>query len=201
MTTMVQCSESARLLIDSRLDTIDRMLLGRMSRQDRLVIVREVEIQIQELLDQRGRDEATREDVLEVLSRLDPPEAFLPEDASAELPSPRVAAVSRTSPARAPRNGRSGQVAGWLGIAAIVVAIAGGASVYPFAVLFESEGMLIVGGLLSITSSVILAALAIALGVHTRREGAWAITGIAAGLIAILTLAVEVPLVYVILTR
>ncbi len=201
MTTMVQCSESARLLVDSRLDTIDRMLLGRMSRQDRLAIVREVEIQIQELLDQRGRDEATREDVLEVLSRLDPPEAFLPEDASAEHSSTRVAAVSRTSPARAPRNGRSGQVAGWLGIAAIVVAIVGQASVYTFAVLVQSEITLLVGGSLSIMSSVILAALGIALGVHTRREGGWAITGITAGLMTILALAVEVPLVYVILTR
>ena len=42
-TTTAQLSESLQILIDSRLDTIDRMLLGRVSRQDRLAIVREVE--------------------------------------------------------------------------------------------------------------------------------------------------------------
>ena len=41
-----QVSESLQSLIDSRLDTIDRMLLSRLSRQDRLAIVREVESQI-----------------------------------------------------------------------------------------------------------------------------------------------------------
>ena len=36
----VHLSGSVQTLIDSRLDTIDRMLLGRLSRQDRLAIVR-----------------------------------------------------------------------------------------------------------------------------------------------------------------
>ena len=49
MVDTVQLSDSLQALIDSRLDTVDRMLLGRLSRQDRLAIVREVESQIHEL--------------------------------------------------------------------------------------------------------------------------------------------------------
>jgi hypothetical protein len=41
-----QISESVQSLIDSRLDTIDRMLLGRRSWQERLAIVTEVESRI-----------------------------------------------------------------------------------------------------------------------------------------------------------
>jgi hypothetical protein len=36
MTTAVTLTESAKALVDSRLDTIDRMLLGRVPRADRL---------------------------------------------------------------------------------------------------------------------------------------------------------------------
>ena len=78
-------SDSLQTLVDSRLDTIDRMLLGRVSRQDRLAIVREVESQIHELLYDRGSDELTREDVLAVLARLDPPEAYIPDALEGDL--------------------------------------------------------------------------------------------------------------------
>ena len=81
-------SRSTQHLIDSRLDTIDRMLLGRVSRQERLEIVREVEAQIFEQLHERGAEEPTREDVLAVLARLDPPEAYLPEEAGDYGPVP-----------------------------------------------------------------------------------------------------------------
>src|SRR6516225_3753958 len=77
--TTVRVPETLQPLIDSRLDTIDRMLLGRLPRSERLEVVREVEGQIQELLGERGSDDLTREDVLAVLARLDPPEAYLPE--------------------------------------------------------------------------------------------------------------------------
>jgi hypothetical protein len=82
MTTMtaVRVSDGVQALIDARLDTIDRMLLGRVSRADRLAIVREVEGQIHDLLGERGADEPERDDVLAVLARLDPPEAYLPEE-------------------------------------------------------------------------------------------------------------------------
>ena len=77
----VHLSDSVQALIDSRLDTIDRMLLGRLSRQDRLAIVREVESQIFELLQEREHEDLGRDDVLAVLGRLDPPEAYLPDEA------------------------------------------------------------------------------------------------------------------------
>ena len=80
MVATAQISESLQMLIDSRLDTIDRMLLGRLSRQDRLAIVREVDSQIHELIQASEGDELTREDVLAVLARLDPPEAYLPNE-------------------------------------------------------------------------------------------------------------------------
>ena len=99
-----ELSRSTQHLIDSRLDTIDRMLLGRVSRQERLEIVREVEAQIFEQLHERGADELSREDVLAVLGRLDPPEAYLPEEAGEAGPVPARISVGpragRTQPVR-----------------------------------------------------------------------------------------------------
>ena len=62
-------TEALQALVDARLDTIDRMLLGKVDRQDRLAIGREVESQIFDLL--RGRDGETigRDEVLAVLAR------------------------------------------------------------------------------------------------------------------------------------
>lgn len=194
MTTTVECAEAARLLIDCRLDTIDRMLLGRMSRQDRLAIVREVEIQIQELLDQRGRDEITREDVLEVLSRLDPPEAFLPEGDGEERPSPRVAGVARTRPTAALGTDKPARVAGWLGIAGLVIVVVGPALAIFLNQELQSVVPYIVGGVFSVFSSMVLAALAIALGVYSRRQGAWAVVGICSGVTTAVTLLIVIPL-------
>lgn len=95
--TEISCEVQA--LIDARLDTIDRMLVGRVPRAERLGIVREVEAQIHDVLDEHGLDEPTREDVLAVLARLDPPEAYLPE--ASEVPRPSVgarAAAPRSRP-------------------------------------------------------------------------------------------------------
>lgn len=66
----IQLSTALQSLIDSRLDTVDRMLLSRVPRGERLAIVREVESQIDELLSERETDEVSREDVLAVLGRL-----------------------------------------------------------------------------------------------------------------------------------
>lgn len=84
MATTVQLPRALEMLIDSRLDTIDRMLVGRMARSDRLAIVREVESQIYDLLQEGEQEEHTRESVLAVLARLDPPEAYLPDEATGE---------------------------------------------------------------------------------------------------------------------
>ncbi len=124
MVAQAPLAEALRTLIDARLDTIDRMLLGRVSRQDRLDIVREVELQV---LDQLGdRDAATlgREDVLAVLARLDPPEAYLPEEGPAAQAAPRPAARASARPeARltGPPTGRLvPRIGGLLGIGSVL---------------------------------------------------------------------------------
>ncbi len=63
MTTMtsVRLDAAAQALIDARLDTIERLLMGRVSRQDRLEIVREVEAQIHDLLQERNEESPGRE--------------------------------------------------------------------------------------------------------------------------------------------
>jgi hypothetical protein len=81
MTTaeMSMTTNTARALIDARLETVERALFGRISRAERLDIVGEIESRIDELLRDRcgpGVD-PSREDVLAVLGRLDPPEAYL----------------------------------------------------------------------------------------------------------------------------
>ena len=113
-----ELSRSTQHLIDSRLDTIDRMLLGRVSRQERLEIVREVEAQIFEQLHERGADEFSREDVLAVLGRLDPPEAYLPEEEgdsgrSRRGRSSRPRAGQRPAGAQGRSQGREGRAASW----------------------------------------------------------------------------------------
>ena len=127
--TSVRIPELLQTLIDSRLDTIDRMLLGRLPRSERLEIVREVESQIFELLQERGSDEPTREDVLAVLARLDPPEAYLPEELGSEpatRPRPMVGHVRPAQPQVQPAGRARRQTAlasGILGIATIVLLI------------------------------------------------------------------------------
>src|SRR5262245_52034134 len=117
----VQIPESLQTLIDSRLDTIDRMLLGRLPRHERLEIVGEVESQIFELLQDRdgggGGGELTREDVLAVLARLDPPEAYLPEEAGTPpSDAPRVRhSPSAIFPTRSLES-RLGKLSGILGL-------------------------------------------------------------------------------------
>src|SRR4051812_45381093 len=124
--TQVRVPESLQALIDSRLDTIDRMLLGRLPRGERLEIVREGESQIFELLQEQAADEPTREDVLAVPGRLDPPEAYLPEEgrpASAYEAGPRPAAARRgmvaPRPAAPGPGSRLDLAGGILGIAMI----------------------------------------------------------------------------------
>ena len=92
--------DGAQILIDSRLDTIERMLLGQVPRADRLAIVREVEAQIHDLLADRTPDDTDRDAVLAALGRLDPPEAYLPDEAGS-----RMMPTSTTPPAQHSRSG------------------------------------------------------------------------------------------------
>lgn len=74
----MELSGTVRRIIDSRLDAIERALMANGTpRGDRLQIVSATEDQILEMLNRQGSDEPTREDVLNVLARIDPPEAYL----------------------------------------------------------------------------------------------------------------------------
>jgi hypothetical protein len=96
--TAAELNPDLRILIDERLDAIDRTLLEvQVSYSERRSIVAEVETQIFELLSRRT-EHPTREDVLAVLDSLDPPESYIPEelrgrlvDAPAEPVVPRPA--------------------------------------------------------------------------------------------------------------
>jgi hypothetical protein len=78
--SMVELRPDLQALVDERLDAIDRvLLLAGVSRGERSGIVGEVETQIFELLGRRTSGEPTREDLLAMLSQLDPPESYAPE--------------------------------------------------------------------------------------------------------------------------
>ena len=81
MTCVDTLSLSLRKLVDSRLDSIERVLLcTNVDRSDRREIVQSVEDQIYEMLGRRNESELTRDGVLEVLAMTDPPEAYLTDD-------------------------------------------------------------------------------------------------------------------------
>ena len=182
-----QISESLQTLIDSRLDTIDRMLLGRLSRQDRLAIVREVESQIHELIQERNSDELTREDVLAVLARLDPPEAYLPEDSESTIGLTRRATPSRPTPTIPQRSRKTGRVSGILGMVALALVL-----MSPLALLTAefigsvSLALLLLAGTTAITFMVSI--LGLVLGIYGHKGGAWAVVGIVLAALSLLYL-------------
>ena len=118
-------ADAAQALIDSRLDTIERMLLDQIPRADRLAIVREVEAQLYDHLAERNPDDTDRDAVIAALARLDPPEAFLPDESGAVtrptvspsllIPKPSVRSGVASSSAR-PQGMIAAKVAGILGI-------------------------------------------------------------------------------------
>lgn len=169
-------AETLQALVDARLDTIDRMLLGRVNRADRLAIVREVESQIHDLLAQQDGGSLDRDDVLAVLARLDPPEAYLPEEGDS-IAGPRLVPGPAVSRAVAPPNaGRLPLAAGVLGIVSLVLVILD----YPMAVTFNSSVILFGASTLAGLGSL----LAIVFAGMTRLRGAWSMTGLITGIIA-----------------
>lgn len=108
-------SADLQALIDARLDTIDRMLMGRMPRADRLAIVEEVSNQIEEMLARKDREILDREDVLEVLSRLDPPEAYMAEGFAPDL-LPKKTGYVTDSPRKASGSTGEETKTRWLGV-------------------------------------------------------------------------------------
>jgi hypothetical protein len=205
MTTMTATTatlaNSIQSLIDARLDTIDRMLLGRVPRSDRVAIAREVEAQIYELLGERDPDSLTREDVISVLARLDPPEAFLPDEEDADY-SDRISArlamsgsglstrtIAGAAPARSlaakekPRyEGRIGGVLSLCSMALILLTPV----LYLVAMLLESEVVLLVAlygaGLLGIGMGIA----GLVLSICGRKQGVLAIIGIVTGALSVL---------------
>ncbi len=177
----IQLSTALQSLIDSRLDTIDRMLLSRVPRGERLAIVREVESQIDELLGERETDELSREDVLAVLGRLDPPEAYLTEDLESDAPGEIRASVRQ--PARAtPQGGHHGvaRTSGFLGLGALCALTLLIVS-YCAAVALNSEVALYVGAAFSIPCTLVCSVLGITLGIYSRKSGVWALVGMVTG--------------------
>jgi hypothetical protein len=192
-----QISESVQTLIDSRLDTIDRMLLGRVSRQERLAIVTEVESQIHELLEASDAEDLTREDVLAVLARLDPPEAYIPD----EIEGQRVSLHS-TIPARERQSGRAasykiGRAAGVLGVSALALLLLLPVE-YLIAAALKSEvvaEILLIGTLLVMF---IAGVLGLTFGIIARKSGPSALVGIVTSSLA-LVLSVAMVIVGILL--
>jgi hypothetical protein len=183
--TTAQISDSLQTLIDSRLDTIDRMLLGRIPRQDRLAIVREVESQIYELLQAHDSEELTREDVLAVLARLDPPEAYIPDETESERPPVHRTVRTRERSPAVKDESKVGRASGILGLTALAVMLLfpldyflGLAFQLNAAVIFLFAGNL----LLMFTAGV----LGLAIGIVARKTGLWAFVGIVTSSLALL---------------
>jgi hypothetical protein len=183
--TTTQLSEALQNLIDARLDTIDRMLLGRVPRADRTAIVREVEGQIYDLLQERDLESLDRDDVLAVLARLDPPEAYLPEESSSGSTPAPIPTSRRPSPTSPRSSSRVGTISGILGILALGMAFSS-PLVYIVSDLLGSE-ILMFAGLFGMACLVFVqGALAIALAIYVRLRGVWAIVGLITGIISVL---------------
>jgi hypothetical protein len=189
--TMVQLPRALEMLIESRLDTIDRMLVGRMPRPDRLAIVREVESQIYDLLQEGEHDEHTRESILGVLARLDPPEAYLPEETSGE-PTRAALPLTRRSRIASEPHGTNAQVGRTSGILGLVAAFMLLLSPLPYVLglLLESEIVMLCGWGAEILTVFALSILGIVLGTYARCKGAWAIVGVVASALSILAVLV-----------
>jgi hypothetical protein len=198
-TDAIELSGSLQALVDSRLDTIDRMLMGRMPRQERMAIVREVEAQIFDLLQERAGDELTREDVLAVLARLDPPEAYLPEETRVEPMSPR--GLSRVYAVQPVRRGdpRVARISGILGIVSMALALLSPVFGYAIAIPFESiVAFWVVCGIVS-SLAFVSGIIAFVLAIYSRMGSAWAVVGVVtSSLTWLLALTLPVLALYVI---
>ncbi len=183
----IQLSESLQALIDSRLDTIDRILLGRLPRQDRLTIVKEVESQIYEQLHERDAEDLSRHDVLSVLATLDPPEAYLPEGAETNADSvPHARPASGTRPLRKsdPQRGRTSGIVGICSLALPLPLLL--PLTYAIAVLFGSEILLFAGIVALLALMFTGGLLSSILGYQSKGSGSWAVVGLVTGILSLL---------------
>ncbi len=162
------------------------MLLGRVPRADRLAIVRDVEAQIHEHLQEADSDDLDRDEVLAVLARLDPPEAYLPEEGDLEPVASRITVSPRTP--RYARNGpepMTGKAGGIVGICALV-SLLGFPMSWFCAVASESEFVLYAGWGLTFLLTFAGGIVGLTLGIWSRPRGGLSITGIVTGAIALM---------------
>ncbi len=193
MIATIQAPASVQGLIDSRLDTIDRMLLGRLPRAERLEIVRQVEAQILDLLTERTSDEPTREDILAVLGQLDPPEAYLPDEPEGlpaqrpgmaharltGLPSPAVRNAGASTPAA-----RASTI---VGLAVLLILLIMFPVTIGLATVFQGEAAIILTFWYGLTVIALSGSItAIVLAANTRLRGGWAIAGLVIGIFGLL---------------
>ena len=140
-------------------------------------------MQILDLLAEHARAEPTREDVLAVLARLDPPEAYLPERDDA----PATPVVRRASLAPRATGGRGGaRASAILGTISLVLILLGAPLGMILGELLESEVLMILGTVICAVGSLATAIIALVLAIQNRRDGALAITGLVTGIIGVL---------------
>lgn len=195
MTTAIapNLAPALQALVDLRLDTIDRLLLSHLPRQDRVNIVSEVEAQIFELLGETGNEEPTRDDVLAVLSRLDPPEAYVPEDAAFERPTaqretarplrnPQSAINNPQSSRREGRAARTGFILGLVSLSFVLIVPA----VYMVGLMLESWEIALLGILLTGSTMFVTGVLGVIFSLYSGLRGVWSITGMITSAVALL---------------
>ena len=170
---------SLQVLIDARLDSIERMLIGRVPRADRIAIVEEVESQIHELLGDRDPESLTPDDVLDVLRRLDPPEAYLANQNETKTePKEFYWVPSATQPGTSPRTkGLQARIGGIVGICSLAFILLAPLA-YFVAVLFESEALLLFSIAVLCITGTVSSIFGIALCLPVRRQGTFAIVGL-----------------------
>ncbi len=190
---MTVVSGSLQTLIDVRLDAIDRALLGRVSRQERLNVVGEVEGRIHELLADRCGPgvEPARDDVLAVLARLDPPEAYLAEGfAPDEQPRPaarhiRYNPVPAPIPATAFKPARFALFGGVLALTSLAMIPLTLISYY-VSMRIENEFLIVLALFGGGVSMVVGGVVSVVLAVMSRMANGWAVVGLAAGALSLL---------------
>ncbi len=184
--TSITLDPALQALVDARLDTIDRMLLGRVPRADRMGILKEVEAQIEELVAQKDPATLGREDILEVLGQLDPPEGYLPESlptAGAEIPMSRPAAngaiPAKRAVAATPVQAKPGLLGGIMGLGSLFMSFILGPMIIVVGflmmppVLFALPLLGIMGFSLGATGLI--------LGIKNFGQGAWPIVALVTG--------------------
>ncbi len=189
--TPIALEPDLQKLIDARLDTIDRMLMGRVSRTDRQAIIKEVESQIEELLAEKEKDALGSEEILDVLARLDPPEAYLVAGEREEIPRTplyRALSSSHAKPGhkQAGSSNRLALAAGIVGILSLLFALTLPLAGLFLAMALESEPVLLcslgLAALIGITSGIF----ALVTGLMTISKGPWPIVGVATGTLAVI---------------